>query len=73
MVILTSDGISHGAPQYDGRKRGSAYWLETTCGLGFNDWHYAGKHYGRRMDVTNPVLKAGGVVDCMTCLVRGTT
>ena len=69
MTILTSDGVSHGAPERNGR--GSAFRLETACGLEFQSWLYASKRYGSRdLGKGLPVIVADGVIDCMTCLVR---
>ncbi len=72
MIIVTSDGVSHGPPSAP--SRGSAFFLETACGLGFDSWLYEGKRYGDRdLSKGRPVVTAGGVVDCMTCLVRRAT
>lgn len=69
MTILTSDGVSHGPPEHLGR--GSAFRLDTACGLEFQSWLYAGKRYGSRDRGKGlPEVSADGVIDCMTCLVR---
>lgn len=68
VVVMTDDGISHGVPEHRGR--GSAFRLETTCGLEFQSWLYAGKRYGEGRG-PRPKVSTGGIVDCMACLVRG--
>lgn len=66
VTVKTYDGVSHGVPRYGGR--GSAFRLETTCGLEFSSWRYAGRKYGDgRHAVT---IANGGSVDCMSCLVK---
>jgi hypothetical protein len=65
VTVKTDDGISHGVPWHGGR--GSAFRLETSCGLEFSSWRYAGRKYGGgRPTVT---VANGGTVNCMTCLV----
>lgn len=68
VIVRTEDGVVHGAPNR--RSHGSAFLLETSCGLKFRQWRYAGKCYGRRPYAAEAMPTLGmGVVDCMTCLV----
>lgn len=71
MTILTSDGVSHGAPTQGAR--GSAFRLDTACGLEFRAWTYAGMKYGDGDpddEGERPVVTPGFEINCMTCLVR---
>ena len=71
MIIVTSDGISHGQPE--SLWGGSAFRLDTACGLKFGSWTYAGMKYGDGdpdSDGERPVVTPGFEVNCMTCRVR---